>query len=752
MTEIRAGHLNLICDIGELASLISESRDVQSLLQKAVKLVASHLKADVGSIYLYEESTDTLTLAATVGLDPRAVGSVSMTSDEGLVGYTLMQMAPVCEGCAESHPRFKYFETSGEERYKSFLSVPISLANDKIGVLVVQHAEKDYFNPSDVMALRAIASQLAGIVANARLMMALRQPKTVAVDPASLEALRFVKGEATAGGYAQAPAAILRPVDPFKEGLPDDAYHHSDAKFRTAMQKTAAQLQRLQDRLVRQLPESAALIFNAHLMILRDPKFSDQISERIKQGTPAPVAVRQVARHFMDLFGHSPNSYIREKSQDIEDLARRLLFNLEKMQRSAEGPMEGRIVIASHLYPSDILKLASANVAGIIFIGGGVTSHVAIIARSLKIPMIITHVTDLLKVPEGTLVVMDADMGTIYVDPSEEVRRQFRQRNRAQARTVHQKDTMQPETVTRDGERIELLANINLLSELALAKDLKAGGVGLYRSEFPFIVRSAFPTEEEQRVVYSRLFEAMPGRPVFIRTLDVGGDKVLPYLNSPKEENPELGLRSIRFSLQNRDIFDQQLRAILRAGAHSDQLGIMFPMISSLDEFRQARQAVADAQAALKTEGLDYHPKPMVGAMVETPSLVTLMDDLAREADFFSVGTNDFIQYLLAVDRTNENVAAYYQPYHPAVLRSLAHIVATAHKHGKPISVCGEVAHQTDFIPFLLGIGVKRLSVDPQFLPLIQNEIRKIPMERARAHARQLLSAATVSEMAAYEY
>ncbi len=752
MTEIRAGHLNLICDIGELASLISESRDIQSLLQKAVRLVAAHLKADVGSIYLYEEASDTLTLAATVGLNPNAVGRVSMTTDEGLVGYTLMQMAPVCEGCADIHPRFKYFETSGEERYKSFLSVPISLANDKIGVLVVQHADKDYFNPSDVMALRAIAAQLAGTVANARLMMALRRPKTVAVDPASLEALRFIRGEATAGGYAQAPAAILRPVDPFKEGLPDDAYHTSNAKFHTAVQKTAGQLQRLQDQLVRQLPESAALIFNAHLMILKDPKFSDQISQRIQQGTPAPVAVRQVARHFMDLFGHSPNPYIREKAQDIEDLARRLLFNLEKMHRSGEGPMEGRVVIAANLYPSDILKLASARVAGIIFIGGGVTSHVAIIARSLKIPMIITHVTDLLKVPEGTPVVMDADMGTIYVDPSEEVRRQFRQRNRARAKTVHQKDAMQSETVTRDGERIELFANINLLSELALANDLKAGGVGLYRSEFPFIVRSAFPTEEEQRVVYARLFDAMPDRPVFIRTLDVGGDKVLPYLNSPKEENPELGLRSIRFSLQNREIFDQQLRAILRAGANRSQLGIIFPMISSLEEFRQARQAVIEAQAALKKEALDYHPNPMVGAMVETPSLVPLMDDLASEVDFFSVGTNDFIQYLLAVDRTNENVAAYYQPYHPAVLRSLAHIVATAHKHGKPITVCGEVAHQTDFIPFLLGIGVKRLSVDPQFLPLIQSEIRKIPMEKAQAHARQLLSAATVSEMAAYKH
>jgi phosphotransferase system, enzyme I, PtsP len=347
---------------------------------------------------------------------------------------------------------------------------------------------------------------------------------------------------------------------------------------------------------------------------------------------------------------------------------------------------------------------------------------------------------------------MDADIGTIYVEPSEEIRRQFRQRDRAHATTVHQKAAMQPETVTQDGKRIELFANINLLSELSLANDLKAGGVGLYRSEFPFIVRSAFPTEEEQRVVYSRLFEAMPDRPVFIRTLDVGGDKVLPYLNFPKEENPELGLRSIRFSLQYRDIFDQQLRAILRAGAHSNQLGIMFPMISSLDEFRAARQAVAEAREALKKEALDYHPNPMVGAMVETPSLVSLMEELAREADFFSIGTNDFIQYLLAVDRTNENVAAYYQPYHPAVLRSLDHIVTTAHKHGKPISICGEVAHQTDFLPFLLGIGVTRLSVDPQFLPLIQNEISKIPMERAKAHARRLLSAATISEMPAYTH
>lgn len=750
MTESKDGHLNLICDIGELTSLMSESKDIQSLLQQAVKMVASHLKADVGSIYLYDEATDELALVATVGLNPRAVGSVRMRTDEGLVGHTFMQMAPVCEGCADIHPRFKYFEAADEERYKSFLAVPISLANEKIGVLVVQHEDEDYFTASDVMALRAIAAQLAGTVANVRLMMALRQPQSTVVDAAMLEELRFVKGEATVSGYAQAPAAILYPVDPFKEDLPDEAFHNTNADFRKAMQNTVGQLKRLQDQLVRRLPESAALIFEAHHMILKDPRFADRISELITEGTPAPVAVRQVARRFMDLFGNSPNRYIREKSQDIEDLARRLLFNLEKTHCSGESPMEGRIVIASHLYPSEILKLASETVAGIIFIGGGITSHVAIIARSLKIPMIITNKTDLLRLPEGTPLLMDAEIGTIYVNPTQDVRRQFHQRNQARSDAGLKGAAMAPRTHTLDGRRVELFANINLLSELQLANALKAEGIGLYRSEFPFIVRSAFPSEEEQLAVYSKLIEPMRDKPVYIRTLDVGGDKVLPYLKIPKEDNPELGLRSIRFSLQYRDIFDQQIRAILRAGAQTQKLGIMFPMISSIDEFQAARSAVREAQAALAEEGLVYHAQPEIGAMVETPALVHIMDELARKADFFSIGTNDFIQYMLAVDRTNENVSAYYQPYHPAVLRALAHVVRTARRHGRPVCVCGEVAHQLGYLPFLIGIGVERLSVDPQFLPVIQKEIGTISTDKAQAHARRLLSVSTLSDMKAF--
>jgi phosphotransferase system enzyme I (PtsP) len=354
---------------------------------------------------------------------------------------------------------------------------------------------------------------------------------------------------------------------------------------------------------------------------------------------------------------------------------------------------------------------------------------------------------ELLKVPYDTPVLMDADVGTLYVDPSREVCQRYDERNRALRKTSGRGVKMAPETSTRDKVRVHLMANINLLSELDLALELKAEGIGLYRSEFPFIVRSDLPSEEEQRLVYERLFHKMDRRPVWIRTLDVGGDKVLPYLDTLQEDNPELGLRSIRFSLKHRDIFDQQVRAILRAGARSPSLGIMFPMISSIDEFRSACQTVRQAIATLTEDNLPHHREPRLGAMIELPALVEIIDELAREADFLSIGTNDFTQYMLAADRTNKHVAAYYQPYHPSVLRALARIVQRAAGSQVPVSVCGEVAHQEDFVPFLIGIGIRRLSVDPQFLPALQKSIRAMSVTRAEEYAKQLLSASTAAEV-----
>ena len=750
MTETRQQHLSLLCDIGELSNLMTESEDINTFLQKTVQLVASHLHAEVGSIYLYDTAQNDLTLKATVGLDPLSVNRVRMKIGEGLVGTTLEQMAPICEGEACHNPRFKYFIETKEDPFNSFLSVPIHRGSERIGVLVVQHRQANYFKPADVMALRALAAQLAGTIANARQMIEVKRPLAASKSSDQLlDTLRLVRGESTADGYALAPAALLKPVDPLLLDMPEKAFHDSLKAYRMAKQETLQQLKRLQDRLVMQLPESAALIFEAHYMILKDPRFEDQIASFIHQGGTAADAVRHVARHFIETFEKSASPYIREKAQDILDLARRMLYNLQKERANNNSPIDAHIVISSQLFPSDVLKLASESVAGIILVGGGVTSHVAIIARSLMIPMIITSETELLQLPEGTRILMDADVGNIYINPSREVRRTFEERNQTRRKVAGDIQSVTPETYSADGTRIHLLANINLLSELGTARELKAEGIGLYRSEFPFIIRSVLPSEEEQYQVYTRLFEEMAGLPIHIRALDVGGDKVLPYLNLPQEANPELGLRSIRFLLKHRDVFDQQLRAILRAGAAATHLGIMFPMISSLDEFEDASHALQQSIDALSAEGTDHHSHPMIGAMIEMPSVLTVIDELAEKADFFSIGTNDFIQYMLAVDRTNENVADYYRPFHPSILRALAHIVERVSARQKPVFVCGEVAYDPEFIPFLVGIGVRRLSVAPQFIPTVQKTIASISISEAQAYARSLLTASTLSQVEA---
>jgi phosphotransferase system enzyme I (PtsP) len=297
---------------------------------------------------------------------------------------------------------------------------------------------------------------------------------------------------------------------------------------------------------------------------------------------------------------------------------------------------------------------------------------------------------------------------------------------------------------TLDGTRVDLLANINLLGELPLAREMGAAGIGLYRTEFPFLIRPSFPSETEQYLVYRQVVMAMDDKPVVFRTLDIGGEKTLAYTDTVREPNPELGLRSIRFTLAYRDIFDQQVRAILRAAAGRDSVGIMFPLISSVDDFLRARQVVVDCLDRLKEDGLEHNGHPAIGMMVELPSVVETMAEFAAMADFFAIGTNDFVQYMLGVDRSNKRVADYYRPEHPAVLRALARVVRIAAEHEKPISVCGEMGHDAVMIPFLLGIGIRRLSIDPQFMPAVHQRIAGLAIDPCRDLARSLISKGSI--------
>lgn len=741
-------HLNLLCDVGELAHLLMGSADIEQFLQETVKMVARHLAADVCSIYLYETESDELVLTATKGLNPTAVGKVRMKLGEGLVGASLDQFSPVCVGDACNSPNYRYFPEAAEDRFKSFLAVPIQRGAQKTGVLVIQHEEPDYFDEIDVTALRALSSQLVGSIENARLLMDIGGPR-VTHSAAALSESRFVKGEVGASGVAMGPVSRFR----MTRSLLLASETSSDASrtmydFNRAMQVTGEQLKDLQEGFAERLPESVSLIFAAHFMMLKDPSFMGKMRGHIEAGVSPAEAVRTVARHYISVFSSSSHAYIREKATDVEDLAVRLLKNLQSGQMAEPSVGRQHIVIARELYPSDVLKLVSADIRGVILVSGGVTSHVSILSRSLQIPLVIAENPELLELPEGTQVLLDAEVGNIYINPSEEVVRQFEAQQQVHDASEILKEKMVDKTVTAEGVRVRLLANINLLSEVSLARELKAEGVGLYRTEFPFLIRSTFPSEAEQYIIYKRLFDAMEGREVTIRTLDVGGEKVLAYSDAVDEINPELGLRSIRFTLRHRDVFEQQIRAILRAGACSRNIRLMFPMISSLDDLFAAKEVVAGCMEALEAENLPYHAAPSIGMMVEMPSVLGILDAFAEEVDFFSIGTNDLIQYMLAVDRSNKEVASYFCPHHPAILRALAHIVSTARAHGKRVSICGEMAHEIKYIPFLLGIGVRNLSVDPQFLPRIQAFIREIHLPAAEKQAAELLAEPTIRGIA----
>ncbi|MBN1818775.1 MAG: phosphoenolpyruvate--protein phosphotransferase [Sedimentisphaerales bacterium] len=743
--------IKLLCDISELNHLFRESVSIESFLHETVRMVTHHLKTEVCSIYLYDEDDSLLVMKATEGLNPDSVDQVKMKYGEGLTGLALKEMRPICVSRASKHPNYKLFVGTDEEQYDNFLAVPITRGPARIGVLTLQRKKKKKFEEEDVMACRAVASQLANIIENAKFLMSMHQAHAP-VEPVEQTrsiptGLEFVRGKTAAEGFALGPAHVVdkeKTFDALYESRYDQAY--TLEQFDQAVKATEIQLEDLQGQVEEKLTDAASLIFASHLLILKDKEFVGTMRRLIEEGENPPVAALKMARQYIDLFRRSANVYVREKVQDVEDLIVRLIGNLVQEYEKL-GDFKGRVVIARDLFPSDLLRMSSENVAGAVLVAGGVTSHIAILARSLQIPMVIANNYDLLHIPDDTQILLDADTGNVYVDPSNEVIASFQKRNTDRLSIKDQIAGMKSQTRTADGTRIRLLANINLLSDLSIAEQLKCEGVGLYRTEFPFIIRNDFPSEQEQYFTYRRLVLGMKNKPITFRTLDIGGDKVLSYYNNAHEQNPGMGMRSIRFSLQNRRIFTQQLRAMLRAGINAD-MRIMFPMIASTDDFRQARKALTEAMASLDQEGIPYFPSPKVGIMVELPSVVHMIHELAAEADFFSIGTNDFIQFLLGVDRTNETVAGFYIPHHPAVLRAIKLVIDAAQKRDKEVSVCGDMAHQSEYIPLLLGLGIRTLSLDPSYLPRVQKLMEQLEIQQTRRLAEQALAADTTEQVA----
>lgn len=524
-------------------------------------------------------------------------------------------------------------------------------------------------------------------------------------------------------------------------------------KLEASIEQTASQLEQLMQEVTQKLGDEQAAILAAHLAFLQDQAFVGEMKNLIQnESLPAEQAVKQVMETFIALFESMDDAYMRERAGDIRDVGGRIIKNLSGTADSGLAQRnEPFILVAEDVTPSETLQLPLEYVQGIVAAKGGATSHAAILARSLGIPAIMGVGAALLEaVANGQLIVMDGATGEIYLNPDEEQLAHFSKKAEQEKAFKKQLEQLRDAPAeTEDGHRVELVANIGRPEEAEAVLEKGADGVGLFRSEFLFMDRATLPSEEEQFEAYRSAAAAFSGKPVIIRTLDVGGDKHLPYLEIPKEENPFLGWRAIRISLSRHDIFKDQLRALLRASAFGNIL-IMFPMISHLEQLRAAKQLVEEVKTELRQEGKPFADHVPIGMMMEIPSTCVLADLFAKEVDFFSIGTNDLVQYTLAVDRMNENISQLYSYFHPAVLRLIAQVIDASHKAGIWTGLCGEMAADPIATELLLGLGLDEFSVNGNSLPYVKQKLRSLSYAEAKQTAQHALSLSTPAEVQEY--
>ncbi len=732
------------------ADLLADAANLQDFLKRSLDRVIRTLKADSGSIYLYDESERRLVLRATQGFDKKLVGKFSLGLNEGLVGLTLREQKPVREARGRDNPAYLVVPALKEEDFQAYLSVPILRGTSPVGVIALQNRQAAAFRDEDVRLLRELGAQLSAALENIQLLLDATQTKEASEKAAPAIRPELIRGRVASDGVALGKAVLLGTSEGnLLLSAPDlKLYHESLKSFHQALRRSIEQVESLQKDMETRLADVASLIFSTHILMLKDESFSGEMEALIKTGTSAPAAVVSVVNRYIEIFHSSPNVRLREKIQDVKDLGHRLLANLNRDERDV-GDYIGQIVVAQELLPSELVKISAQQAEGLLLFGGGASAHVAILAKSLGIPVLFTEDKALFQIAEGDGLVLDGYQGNIYVNPSPAVWEHFEQQRKALEEASLQQSEVSETTETQDGHLVHLYANVNLISDLPLTKKNKAEGIGLYRSEFPFLIRNDFPTEDEQFRVYRKLLDEMAGKEVILRTLDIGGDKVLSYLPPSSESNPFLGLRAIRFSLKNEAIFHDQLRAMLRAGEGHD-LRIMFPLISSLDDFREAKGHVIECRRQLLREGIPHNDHPLVGAMIELPSACEVASELARESDFLCVGTNDLVQYLLGVDRTNEAVSNLYTAYHPAVFRTLNRTIRAARNHDCPISICGESAADPKMIPFFIGAGVRKLSVNPKSLPEVQKVVTQLSVRDCQVLSEKLASLGTIREIQQY--
>ncbi|HDE9964966.1 TPA: phosphoenolpyruvate--protein phosphotransferase [Staphylococcus aureus] len=561
---------------------------------------------------------------------------------------------------------------------------------------------------------------------------------------------KLIKGIAASDGVAIAKAYLL--VEPdltFDKNEKVTDVEGEVAKFNSAIEASKVELTKIRNNAEVQLGADKAAIFDAHLLVLDDPELIQPIQDKIKnENANAATALTDVTTQFVTIFESMDNEYMKERAADIRDVSKRVLSHILGVELPNPSMIDESVVIVGNdLTPSDTAQLNKEFVQGFATNIGGRTSHSAIMSRSLEIPAIVGTKSITQEVKQGDMIIVDGLNGDVIVNPTEDELIAYQdKRERYFADKKELQKLRDADTVTVDGVHAELAANIGTPNDLPGVIENGAQGIGLYRTEFLYMGRDQMPTEEEQFEAYKEVLEAMGGKRVVVRTLDIGGDKELSYLNLPEEMNPFLGYRAIRLSLAQQDIFRPQLRALLRASVYG-KLNIMFPMVATINEFREAKAILLEEKENLKNEGHDISDDIELGIMVEIPATAALADVFAKEVDFFSIGTNDLIQYTLAADRMSERVSYLYQPYNPSILRLVKQVIEASHKEGKWTGMCGEMAGDETAIPLLLGLGLDEFSMSATSILKARRQINGLSKNEMTELANRAVDCATQEEV-----
>ncbi|MCH9643562.1 MAG: phosphoenolpyruvate--protein phosphotransferase [Gammaproteobacteria bacterium] len=717
---------------------ISAIQDLTVALNFVVENVCEALNADACSIFLADDEHGEYILSASHGLNPDALGKTRLKFATGLIGLVGEREEPINVEDAAEQPENQAVPALKEQDLHGFMGVPIIFQGELLGVIAVQQKRAACFEEEQEAFLVTFSAQFAGELASAMAKGKLQEIKTP--KKRGKKQPTILSGLAGAPGIAVGHAIVVYPPADF-DAVPDRPTNDIKAEivvFEEALHAARDDIQQIQERAKNTFSIAENALFDAYLRILDSRSLMQEIETEIEKGQWAQSALKHVIQRHILQFESLDDPYLRERASDFRDLGRRILSYLQLNKRTTPDYPKNTILVSEEVTATMLMEIPEGCLKGVISASGSNNSHVAILARALGLPTIMgitgAVITDLI----GKEIVVDGYHGQAYINPSAAVKKEFKALVQEEQQLEQELETLRElPAETTDAHRIALYINTGLATDGGLSLSVGAEGVGLYRTEMPFMLRDRFPSEEEQRVMYRQLLNVFAPRPVVMRTLDIGGDKNLPYFPIT-EENPFLGWRGIRITLDHPDIFLQQVRAMLQASDGLKNLSIMLPMVSSISEVESAKRLIDQAYHEVREEGLKIK-QPRLGLMIEVPSAVYQSYELAKRVDFLSVGSNDLIQYLLAVDRNNPRVAKLYNGLHPAVLKALQYVVKNGRKARKKVSICGELAGNPIAVILLLGMGYHSLSMNARSLPRVKWLIRNFSLKQARQLVREVM-------------